>query len=307
MLNEFSFKNLIYFELATSVPFGIKYKPYDPKRMLDCYLDPDIGIENALELFAIPYETKYWPKGIKSMEAFQYLDRWLAESPVLLGPIDMGCLVYLPQYHLYSGLDHYIVIVKKGEGCYWVCDPEKIPFAIITEEQLHKACISGSLEEGRGSYTIRRVLKKKDVLDITDELLNKILKKGLNNYKNSLESNYGGHLGLNQFAEDVREHLKDPSTSRALNHVFTNKIQNCILLEYFYKLYYKSTIDSHNKEAIKKVLSLQIDQKNLYAVILSSKFDGDALQCSIIPEILREIATQEKLIVDILLDNFKIN
>ncbi len=270
LLNRLSFQNLIHFEIATSVPFGTIYHANDPNRLLDCYIDPDMGIDRAFRFFHIPFEVRYWPKGENSAEAWEVIDDWLRQSPLLLGPINMGKLTYMPQYELYSGIDHYVIVVKKGKKGYFICDPEGIPFISISQKDLNAACITGELAEGRGSYTIRRILKKVDVLKLPAEDLPLILSTALDNlYQASLKPNGGIH-GLRGFADDLQAIFSNPSLLRGLRHILNVRMQRCLIIAYYLKLLMEGQADHVLKKRTTDVIWLQENQQQLYGQLLKA-------------------------------------
>lgn len=305
LMDNLSFENLIKFEIASSVPFGIIYKSNDPNRTLDCYIDPDIGIDRALNQFSIPFEVKYWAKGYDSAEAIENLNDWLEDSPVVLGPVNMGKLTYLPQYNLYSGIDHYIVVTKKSSEGYYVCDPEGVPFTFISKKQLNEACISGDLSEGRGSYTIRRIFSKVKRLNITNDILNKNMAMVLENFLNASAAPNGGPNGLRQLADDIAYDLNDPSIVRGLKYILTNRIQRCMVAEHFYLLFKRNTTDTLGLKTIENVIQMQRRQKQLYSEFLSLIFDKYNLNIFVIQDVIYNIASLENLITDSLLGTFK--
>lgn len=305
LMDNLSFENLIKFEIASSVPFGVVYKSNDPNRTLDCYIDPDLGIDKALNQFSIPFEVKYWAKGCDSTEAIENLDDWLEDSPVVLGPVNMGKLTYLPQHNLYSGIDHYIIVTKKSSEGYYVCDPEGVPFVSISKKQLNEACISGELSEGRGSYTIRRIFSKVEHLNITNDILNMSMVLALENFSSASALPNGGQNGLRQLANDVVYSLNDPSIIRGLKHVLTNRIQRCMIAEHFYQLFKRNTKDDLSFKTIENVLQTQSRQKQLYSELFSLILDKYNLNIFIIQEIIYNIADLENLIAENLLATFK--
>lgn len=303
MMTNFSYENLKKFEIATSVPFGIVYKPNDNNRLLDCYLDPDIGIEVAFELLSIPFESicynqKDYPYVI------EILNSWLRESPVLLGPIDMGELVYLPHHQLLLGVDHYIVIMKQiDDYTYEIMDPEGNPYTTILRKQLFKSCTSHRIKEGRGEFTLRRVLKKYDSIELSPKNLEKIFFKGRNNYIEATYLKNGGSVGLKQFAFDVDKQIYSSSSSiRGMINIFKRCMQRKGLIIEFYEECIECC-QSFNQDIIRQLIDLQKKGEEIYSLMLSELLMSKNYDCKYIYTCLLELSNLEDRITNILLIN----
>lgn len=230
-----SFENLIIFEIATTVPWGIIYKAGDPNRMIDCYIDPDTGIDRAFDILGIPYDKQYWPKGVWEEEAFRVLDVWLEEGPVIAGPLHMGSLPYLPQSSLFFGVDHYIVVKENVKGGYIVCDPEYTASAFLSTEQFHKACITGNLTEGSGSYTIRKTGNLSGDICLTETNIDRIVYYAIENRLQADSLENGGSHGWKKLISDLPKIYENTSLVRGLYYVLQNRMQKSFLCGIFFR------------------------------------------------------------------------
>jgi hypothetical protein len=145
------------YELATTVPFGVRCHPGDPHRLLIPYLDPDTGLDRACQLLGLAVET-HWHAPSAGEAAAARLGRWLRTGPVVLGPVDLGRLPYQGTADTVRGYDHYLVVLGRGpSGAFIVRDPEGFVQVEIEPEALLDAWRATEVREGRGAFTLRRL------------------------------------------------------------------------------------------------------------------------------------------------------
>src|SRR5206468_4332148 len=85
------------------------------------------------------------------------LEEWSVKGPVLLGPLDMGMLPYFFHSELFRGIDHYIVVMGVDEDIVWFSDPEAVPLATMSRDELVSAWRAEHVPEGRGAFVMRRI------------------------------------------------------------------------------------------------------------------------------------------------------
>jgi len=98
------------YELLSGVPFGIKHRENDSFGMLTPFTEPCFRVEATAEML-----------GYKATR-FQFNDivdavTYLAKSDgmrFMVGPVDMGYLLHLPQNLYYAGQSHYIAIAVRN-------------------------------------------------------------------------------------------------------------------------------------------------------------------------------------------------
>ena len=155
------------FEAYTTVPFGIAHVPEDPNRLLDCIVDPDIGLDRACHALGIKTVYRCFQTQDDHTKAISELIRLIEDGPVVLGPLNMGLLPYLRNRQQFLGLDHYIVVVSYEPTFDKVTllDPERVGLIHTGLQSLIPAWEAGGLREGRGPFTMRQVKDVPAVLD----------------------------------------------------------------------------------------------------------------------------------------------
>lgn len=143
------------FEALTGVPFGSRSRPEDPNRLIVPQMDPDEGLDRAFALLGVSSETQWFPATGGPM-ALRLLNDWLVDSPVLLGPVDMGGLPYLPNPGLFRGCDHYVTALAIDRDGLWLVDGEGASPAVVAPEEFMQAWKADGIPEGRGAFTLRR-------------------------------------------------------------------------------------------------------------------------------------------------------
>ena len=111
---------------------------------------PDIGISKALKLLGFNYIEK------SSQESepapFEELRSDLAESPAILGPLDMGYLSYNPNHEHLAGVDHFVLAYRMDEQEIHLHDPEGFPHVSLPLDQLKLAWKAERIPYHRGFY-----------------------------------------------------------------------------------------------------------------------------------------------------------
>lgn len=174
------------FEISTSVPFGVKHiKNEFFDHLLTTYCDPNIGIDKAVPLWGYKQKKELF---LNKEEAFGYLKKEVSRNPVVLGPIDMGCLYYLPVSYMYRRMDHYIVLLeKKGKIC---CEDSEGIFGIeLTDEQILSLISVDKLLESGGLISVRSFYQIKDFN--MNEILEQSMLYALENLNNAEKEGQG--------------------------------------------------------------------------------------------------------------------
>lgn len=148
-----------WLELLTTTPFGVRAEPDDLARLLVPFIDPDTGLDRAAKLLGHEIETVVLGPA-DAAEAGATLDRWLRTGPVVLGPLDLGHLRYHPLRRTLVGCDHYVVALGRSGDRTVVRDPEGFVQISISSSQLMEAWRADRVPEGRGAYTMRRLLRR---------------------------------------------------------------------------------------------------------------------------------------------------
>lgn len=77
----------------------------------------------------------------------------------MLGPLDLGELTYHPLASTLRGCDHYLVALGRDRaGGLLVRDPEGAVLVRVADSVLRRAWANRDVPEGRGAFTLRRML-----------------------------------------------------------------------------------------------------------------------------------------------------
>ena len=149
------------FEIASSVPFGLKYMERDDcDRMLTPLVDPNDGINKAAKIWGYKVECWTFKTG---EEATLWLKTHLREGPLVLGPIDMGGLGYLPLSPAFRNIDHYVTVVSTSDERIDFLDSEYVGRIPCTWQVLPRLLQVGNVPESKGNIVVRRLKKEKEV------------------------------------------------------------------------------------------------------------------------------------------------
>lgn len=165
------------FELTTGVPFGIRCVGMEQERFLTPYRDPNFGLDQAVN---------FWKLNCRKVacdskeDVFHSLcrDLDLQGSRIVLGPLNMGKLFYIPLCGIYENVDHYIMVRKSGNREVTVVDSEGYTAVPMTYDKLYKMWNIRGVYEAGGIYTYRcfeagiRIPERKE---IENHILNQML------------------------------------------------------------------------------------------------------------------------------------
>ena len=153
--------DLALFEVSTSTPFGIKHiRNSNLNRLLTTFNDPNKGLDFAIKAFGYDVEREDFAY---SHEAISVLISWLSEdTPVLLGPLDMGELYYYPAASISRGMDHYIVAVNMLRDSILCMDSEGFVGFQVKLDALQGILSVKNIPEANNHISLRRAIKKRD-------------------------------------------------------------------------------------------------------------------------------------------------
>lgn len=109
-------------------------------------VSPDVGLTRSLKTFGFNVqETSF------SRDSFaDGLVTLLAEGPVLLGPLDMGYLLYNPERA--RGADHFVLAYESRDGRVYIHDPAGYPNVSLTFEELLLAWAAQDIAYKQGPF-----------------------------------------------------------------------------------------------------------------------------------------------------------
>jgi len=278
--NEARYSDYILFEALTTNPFGVKFIENDSNRILDAFLDFDLGLDRALDILDIKYRVLYFDK--ESNMAVSILKEWLKNDSVVVGPLNMQDLGYLYYPQLYINLDHYLTLLKYDNKKFYFLDSEGISYISLTEREFIKAWKGDSVIEGRGTFMMRQILDRKEI-----KLDNKIIKKVLLFILDNL------YLAQKKSAYQVLSEIKIDEKFyiiNALGYAIPNRLQRIFIQKGFFK-----RINIENR--IDNLLNSQIDILTLmlYNIVEKNNFTFnkfkqlDFLENKIIKEIKKMV------------------
>lgn len=123
-------------EVLTGVGLGAVQAP-DGRTFLSTTPDNvPAGVSRALELLGFAATTTTGPADAPPGEL---LAADLATGPVMLGPLDMGELSYIPWHRVLAGSDHYVVAYAVDDERAYLQDPAGFPCTALGLEELARA------------------------------------------------------------------------------------------------------------------------------------------------------------------------
>lgn len=153
---DLRYNDLIPLENSTGASFGISSKglDYGGTRMLSVFRDFHYGIDKAAPLWGIQMNrvdgtTK---EEIKELMRNPYIDR------IVIGPVSMVGLVYLPLSQQYRCADHFIACIRKNKDIWQVIDSEGVPGILLPSEKIINMLSIQNIPEACGRYTARAII-----------------------------------------------------------------------------------------------------------------------------------------------------
>ncbi|MBD5450903.1 MAG: hypothetical protein HDR28_12335 [Lachnospiraceae bacterium] len=199
-----SYTDLIPIENSTGASFGISCAGDDwyGTRMLSVFRDFHYGIDAAAPLWGIQLkringETK---EPIAALLEDSYVDR------VIIGPVSMVGLVYLPLSQQYRCADHFIACIRREKNIWQLIDSEGVPGLLVDSEQIIKMLSIQDIPEACGQYTARAVMhvNKHEMAENRIIRIRYTLETAYVNLKEAQE-NGQGYKAIQRCAELVRD------------------------------------------------------------------------------------------------------
>ena len=291
---ECSLYDSYIFELYTTVPFGIMHITGDPYRLIDSFIDPDVGLDRALNTLGINYEVHSWASGTDASEAVALLREWLDGGPVVIGPLNMDGLPYLFHREMFCGVDHYVTALRATTDELWLSDPEGFVLAVVRIDEFIDAWRGDRIPEGRGEFIVRRILQAGKITCTVDHIL-ATFKLGVTNLFESRNLPNGGSKGILLLAEQEESGRFTASTRRGLTFAIPTRIQRCYLIGIFVRTMLEIDVLKSHSKSLRGIAALIRTQMSLYAEVLSGIMNSTQKAA---PH-LREIAYLEDKVTDI--------
>ncbi len=240
-----SYEEYLLLEALTTNAFGVKFIPNDPNRILDSFLDFDLGLDRALGLLNIDYRLKYFQKGDDSDKAIKVLKDWLKKDVVVIGPLNMEELEYLYNPQLYLGLDHYLIVLKYENNRFFFLDTEGFSLISSDIDTFVRAWSGDKVLEGRGKFMMRQVLQKKSI-ELNLDILKNVLSLVLENIQLSQKKN--PYKVLSSLDLDKNQYLKN-----SLSYAIANRLQRIFIEKFFF-----NKIEFLSCKGIQNILNCQV-------------------------------------------------
>lgn len=97
-------------------------------------LEPDLGIMSTLKLLG--FEAEVYASDNKDNMPLDQLKDALNKQAVIIGPVDMGYLVYNPNHPYMHGSDHFVLVYGIDKDKILLHDPAGFPHVFLDKENL---------------------------------------------------------------------------------------------------------------------------------------------------------------------------
>lgn len=147
-------------ECMTGMPFGSTFIDFGVPQLFPSppAANPDEGLDIAIK--TLGWTCEVW-RGDEEEQALKQLKSAIQESPVLLGPLDMGYLSYDPNASQKRGADHFLVPIKIEDEMVCMHDPQLYPYAVLPISDLMRAWNAKDIGYVNTSFTIRHQFRQK--------------------------------------------------------------------------------------------------------------------------------------------------
>ena len=133
------------FECVSGVGLGARWW-IEAKEVYFSLRPPDLGTSDAFARLGYAVEES------TGEPDFDALRDELEAAPLMIGPLDMGWLRYLPNAELAHGADHYVLLVNLSGDQARLHDPKGYPNVILSREHLSKAWEAEAVSYRRAPY-----------------------------------------------------------------------------------------------------------------------------------------------------------
>lgn len=164
--------DIVELENSTGVPFGVASysKQYHCTRMLTPFQTFWDGIESIQRIWGIRLEHK----GFSDSHQLISFIHSFGKQKLILGPVSMSALYYLPLSFQYKCADHYVALNLVDERMYLI-DSEGIPYMQICDDDLKRILNISEILEARGLFHIGYVVQTKALLSKRERLYETII------------------------------------------------------------------------------------------------------------------------------------
>ncbi|BBI30833.1 hypothetical protein [Cohnella abietis] len=104
---------------------------------------PHLGVSKALDILGFTYNEC---SGTDENGMVEQISEELRKNPIMLGPLDMGFLSYMPNHQYLHGCDHYVLAFWLEDGWVRLHDPAGYPYATLPVSDLIDASKTNRLQ-----------------------------------------------------------------------------------------------------------------------------------------------------------------
>lgn len=273
---------LLPVENSTGTSWGMSSleADYEYTRILTPFREFSSGIDEAAPLWGIELQhTEYNSSDELSLEDFP------EEVAVIIGPINMGNLSYLPLSRQYKLADHFIVVRRgKRNEKLLLTDSERIVGRYADFKSLKTMLSVQGIPEAKGMLHLRKVIGVNEPASQT-EIAEHTIKKAMRNLKDA-ENGGQGFKAFLRCRDTIRE-VKIVNCRSSLNYNLVYVIQRRLMVERFLdslKEFDRFLAD----DRLYNDLSLQIEQAARCRMALMNEDKGE------ICEYLEKLSDSEK-------------
>lgn len=112
-------------------------------------IPPDVGLTKSLHILGFEFEERSFNQEEPPLEELKHV---VKSSTVLIGPLDMGYLVYQKHQSPPRGADHYVLVYGIDSENIYLHDPYGYPNVFLTFEQLKPAWKAENIGYKLGFY-----------------------------------------------------------------------------------------------------------------------------------------------------------
>lgn len=273
---------LLPVENSTGTSWGMSSleAEYEYTRILTPFREFSSGIDEVAPLWGIELRhTEYNSSGELSLEEFP------EETAVIVGPISMENLGYLPLSRQYKLADHFIVVRReKGAKKLLITDSEGVVGCYVDFNSLKIMLSVRKIPEAKGILHIRNIIVVNEPVSQM-EIAAYTIKKAMRNLKDA-ESAGQGFKAFLRCRDTIRE-TKLINLRNSLNYNLVYVIQRRLMVERFLdslKKYNRFFSDNRLYDA----LSFQIEQAAVCRMALMKGDKNEVCEC------LKKLSDSEK-------------
>lgn len=253
------------FELTTGVPFGIKGS-IEEKRLLTTYINPNYGLEVGLKAWGIKGKKYHYKDKHKAWERFSELLK--NNRHIILGPLDMLKLSYFPLSTLYSGMDHYIYVMKQDDSHILIKDSEGYLSVSERIDNLEKMWDIHNVIEAEGEYIFRTIDKIPGKKTERRELIQKAYASMVQNVTRAEQDCYGSHTFMRIIK--YTENNRNTSWRTGIMYDFTHLLQRKVITRQMIM----DLLGIYECEEYKKVLKCICEQIDILPLLYRNVEEG---------------------------------